>query len=760
MTVWGISFLIVSFEHFIEDPWWSFIYGIVNQLLFASIAFLAIAPFHFILNKKWGHILTAFLFGLIITFEMASSFYFIITLSPIDPMIFKFDWSQMKMIAGDFVVFKWYYLLLILPPFIYFSTYQLAKKTNPFLNKRLIFLWLLLFITSIAIGFQTKANQSIYGNLSQNKTYFFLKALFQTESKNTISWAQSVNEYQLIENKKFTSKEFPLQYKSSNKNTLDPFFSLEETPPNIVFIIVESLSSSFSGPNANEISYTPFLDSLSEHSLYFENSLATGERTFAALPSILGSLPHGKNGFSNERNGFPKSSSLLSWLKQNNYHSSFNYGGYGRFDYMDLFLNDQGVEKIYDRKEYDYSNSDKKTSIDPVPFGITDKELFNEVIKRHKTEKSTPYLDIILTLSMHYPFIIEQQDEFIKEAETLLNESNASAHIKEKHKKYLMPFSTIVYTDNVLRSYFNKRKLQKDHENTIYIILGDHMMGDIPHSNSLEKYRSPLIIYSTLLRRNKKVGAVNSHLDITPSVYQLLKNKYDFNPMKHIYWLGQPFDTLTSYRNKRNILFMRNDRTIQDFISGNYYISSNELYKIKPQLSLKPFQNEDKRNAMSHLKDVYQNIHEETVSKNKIVPSEQENELFKKDNLNVNINDTTEYSSIAVFEIPQNLNTIKINIELSFLKGWVKPAKNQEVNQPLLILAINRGEENYLWEKLDLELNKGNLEEPRSILYRVKNNLNFELKKGDYVSVYFWNFKREGKSYKTLVEEIQINGTE
>ena len=83
---------------------------------------------------------------------------------------------------------------------------------------------------------------------------------------------KSINDFHsLYPEKKFISSEYPLLHTNTSKDLLSDYFDFNTSPPNIVFIIMESLSRSYSGKNAYLGSMTPFLDSLSNHGIYFEN---------------------------------------------------------------------------------------------------------------------------------------------------------------------------------------------------------------------------------------------------------------------------------------------------------------------------------------------------------------------------------------------------------------------------------------------------------------------------------------------------------
>lgn len=753
-VIWTISLWIVSIEHYLPNPFTIWFHGIVNQLLIASFSTLVLFPFTLLFRHKWFYGFIYFLFVVVALFEMISTYYFIITLRPLDAILFQFDPSQMQMIAGDFVIFHWYYLLLILPPLIFAFTYRFIRSRNNTLIATPI--WIGSLILILFTGFQYGNTNGIFDKLSQNKTYFFLSSLLK-ENSRAINIHQATACFQTNEDKSFTSKSYPLLHQPSNKNPLRPFFELNDEPPNIVFIIVESLSSSFSGINADEISYTPFLDSLSDHSIYFENALATGERTFAVLPSVLGSLPHGKKGFTHEQYGYPSSNSLLKWLSQKGYESRFFYGGHARFDYMDLYLNDQGIDRISDRNEFDYSDSDKKTSEDPVPFGISDRELIQDVVQyQSQAENNKPFLDIILTLSMHYPFIIEDAAYYENKVKSIIEKANASAQLKEKHTKYIKPLSTFLYTDHVIADYFKQMQKTDQHENTVYIIMGDHMMSDIPHRNPIEKYRSPLMIYSPLLTRSKRVKAVNSHLDITPSLYQLLIQPYDLKEIKEIHWLGEPFDTTEQFSSSRNILFMRNDRSYTDFLMGDHYLSYDKLYAVQDRLQMKNIEDEDTLQKIKQTMKCYEKIHRFTVDKNKIKPGNFGTKTFQIDNKHIEMNDSVSFAGIIEHQLQKDRDMISVSIEFSLLDGWEPQKSNTEEGQPLLVMAVDREGKNTIWKRVEIDLSENAIGTPQEITFSLRENLQFELQKGDQVKLYFWNKDKNGKTYTVLAHEIKI----
>ena len=754
IITWSLGLLVVTNKHFMEGAWTIWIYGIINSILATGLFTLVLYPlFYFGRNSKVTRVLLNIIFSLVLILELVSLFYFTMTLELLGNMILQFSWDQASIILENYFIFKWYYLLIPLPVLIYFI---LIRFTNFKQNRIFLYLLLSAGITSLFFGLQIEKENGSFSEVSKNKTIHFLQSVLlnQKPQRNTV-FSEDVAFYQKTTNTKLQNRNYPLYHMTDKENTLKPFFELKETAPNIVFLVVESLSSSFSGPEADEISYTPFLDSLSEFSLYFDNSLATSERSFGVLPSMLGSLPHGKSGFMNNKAGYPNNETLATWLFNNGYQGDFHFGGYSRFDYMDLFMNNQGFKNIYDRKEYNYEGTGLQTSIDSIPFGIPDKEFLQDVLKKTKERKSnTPFIDVYLTLSMHYPYMIEDHKSYYKKVNKIITESKAKDNVKKKHQKYFAEFATFLYTDDALNAYFHEQEKRKEHDNTVYIILGDHMMGEIPQVSQIEKYRSVLMIYSPLLKKSAYFKGVNSHLDIAPSFYTLLQEKYKYSKLDSVSWLGQAFDTSRVFQSNRNILFMLNDRRTDNILHNDLYFSKGKLYKLSDRLSIKEIKNEEKEKLLENLLAASTVVHDAVVSNDILIPNKSELEVLETVNKKLEIDKNAEFSNLYSTILEKPYEEMIFEINLNFLDGWSQDQEKE--NQPLLICSIKRGEEIVFWEKLDMKLDDLPIEQERKINYLVKNNLNFDFQFEDKVSIYFWNKAKSETKFKTLVMPLIV----
>src|SRR5690554_5591348 len=730
-------------------------YGVINSILAVGFFSLLLFPaFYLFKNQRIVRIFTHFIYSTFLTVELISLFYFAITLEPLGKSIFQFSFDQANIILDHYFIFRWYYLALPLPIIIYFvcTKYIHIKKER---------LWRYILLTtgiiSIFLNLEINIENGSFKALTKNKTIYFVRSLINHKKTKTIPFeAHNIHFYQKNTNPNLKNLEYPLYHPNDKENPLGPYFKLKETPPNIVFLIIESLSSSFSGPNADEISYTPFLDSLAEYSLYFDNSLATSERSFAALPSILGSLPHGKAGFTNNSIGYPNNETLATWLFDNGYEGYFHYGGDTKFDYMDLFMDNQGFKNILDRKGFKYKDADLIANPDSIPFGIPDQPFLKSVVDKSKNRKSdAPFLDVYLTLSMHYPYIIENHEHYHSKVKNIILKSDAPKNVKDKHHKYTSELATFLYTDDALKWFFNEQEKKDEHQNTIYVILGDHMMGEIPQNNNIEKYRSTMMIYSPLLKKSKLIKGTNTHLDIAPSFHNLIHKKYNFKALDSVCWLGMPFDTSSTFQNNRNVLFMRNNRTVTDMLHGEFFISNNKLYTIDDRLRLTPIKERKKKDFLTELLETSVLIHDEVVSKNKLIPNSGKSEFLVDMHKELNISKDKEYSSVYNDKLAKPYNELSFEMQLTLEGDW--SATNENEINPLLVFAMQRGDSTLTWGTVDLNLEKRAIQEERQINYLIKNNLNLKLLEGDEILIYFWNKALSEHDFKVDISSFTLS---
>jgi uncharacterized sulfatase len=376
------------------------------------------------------------------------------------------------------------------------------------------------------------------------------------------------------------------------------------------------LGKAFSGSNAYLGSFTPFLDDLAGKSLYWENFLASQGRTFAALPSILASLPFADKGFSDLGQRMPKHLSLMSILKHNGYRIKYYSGTDLDFDNERLFLQRQGADVLVGINDYDRTY----TKSPGTSWGYPDRELMRKALEMDRQDSQQPYLSFVQTMSMHTSYSIPDQEKYIKLFEERMTRLGFDEAQKVRHRTYKQIYSTIMYTDEALRFYFEKYAELPAYGNTIFIITGDHRLPEIPMSTKIDRFHVPLIIFSPMLKRTAQIESISSQLDITPSLLAFLKKHYGIDTPTTVSWVGSGLDTNPSFRNIHKYPLKHTKTNLIDYISGMYFIDQDILFSLGRNMDLEPLQDEGKRSELIAEFNQYKALNDRFTHELKLIP--------------------------------------------------------------------------------------------------------------------------------------------
>jgi len=554
-----------------------------------------------LLGKKIADVVIIIVFTGILFIQLLLVRYFLTTLVPLGADFWAYSWKEITHTVAASGALR---IISLVPIFLFtgllfFSFKYLPQKLNIGYRLLLIFFCISLFINLMGVGKKmTSINlvkEEFGNNLTENKFLFFAKKSQQFFFPNKFDIDIYDDNY--FENNKtagivapfsFTDEaSFPFLHEETTPNVLGPFFDATLTqPPNIVFILAEGLGRAFSNEKAYWGSFTPFLDSLSKKSLYWENCLSQGGRTFAVLPAVLGSLPFGSNGFLDLDKKMPNHFSLFNLLQQQNYNTGFYYGGNAAFDNMEQLLQKNNVNSIADEKTFPATY--KKLPADETGFcwGIGDKELFRRFFETQKNEGSS-YIDVLLTVSTHSPFRINDQEYYLKRFEERLSVLNFDENEKNEHRYYKYQGASILFLDDAIRYFFSEYTKRSDFARTIFIITGDHRMPEIPMSSKIDRYHVPLIIYSPMLKRTSTFSSIVTHNDIAPSLLAWMKKQYNFPIPSRTTWLSHGLDTNRSFRNMQPVAFMQTKNGISDFVFDQFFLNENsDLYSIDASMNL------------------------------------------------------------------------------------------------------------------------------------------------------------------------------
>jgi len=630
----GIELGIDYFEH--GKPQYLnkiILYGLAKDVAFATLITLwGYIPFTllFLIGRKTAHI-SFIIFGTLLTLiQIALSQYFISSLVPLGADLWSYSWTDIQQTVGASGGLNIVSILLLVgaASLFVFLLIKIPRFLIP--NDGLVVFFILIVVTGGIRDLTNVTSNMLPGheysnNLSLNKSYFFYKASYDQFFPKTIEDDIYRDDYQpdniLVENVDIDEINFPFLHKTdSNKNVLAPFFNQSDSvPPNIVIVLVEGMGRAFTNENAYLGSFTPFLDSLSTKSLYWENFLSTSGRTFSVLPSVLGSLPFGPNGFTELGDEMPGHISLPSLLKRNGYKTSFYYGGDASFDNMSLFLKKTGIDQVNDEKTFPRNGYQKlPVSASGFSWGYDDASLFKYALADSDT--TIPSLKVILTVATHSPFLINNQAVYIDRFEKRMSELKFSQEQKINYRNYSKQYASILYTDQAIRQFIDAYKQRPDFVNTVFLITGDHRMPEIPMSTKIDRYHVPLFIYSPLLNKAQKFSSVSSHFDIAPTITAWLKYSHGLKTPDINAWMGTGIDTAKKFRNIHSIPLKQTKSDLIDFVRGEYMLNGDNIFKIMPTMDLEPQNEPEKKFSLKSSFNKFKKKNQDFVNSGKLMP--------------------------------------------------------------------------------------------------------------------------------------------
>ena len=597
--------------------------GIGYDILTISLLLLLYYPVYWLMNKRsslianWVLLSFIALFG---TIHILILKYFFYQLIPLDASLFKYSFDEVFFTVttsginySKTITFIIFLLLFIIVGFIYLNRKTISDQLVRLVYKGIFWLMPVLLL----LTFFTYNNQDIFAN---NKSiYFYAKtAIYLVEGEfNTKRYSASdANQFQMLyPQKEFISKEYPLLHKSDTTNPLGIYLQKFDSAPNIVVLIIEGLNDDFIHKYKG-IDLMPFLSNLKDKSLYWSKCFTLGERSFAVIPSILGSLPYGQKGFLIE-DRLPHHLSLVSVLHANNYYTSYFYGQGSWFHRKDRFFDYNDADLVFDNRKF--SDKYQKIIVGSNNFfwGYNDKDLFNSSLEVLDTLPLKKRLNIYYTGTSHSPYQISNEAYYDKWFTSVLEtvKNDSVAEFFSTYKKYI---KSIAFVDDALKDFFTKYKERPEYSNTVFIITGDHPMSEIPFGNPLKRYHVPLIIYSEKLVEPLIFTGIVSHMDVPGSILSFLR-PYGIKSPEITADLGDHL-TFTNARDNQPVVFMNDNREVVDIYDEGYFLSQNQLYLVGPDFGLMAVKDKNKFKKLSTKLETFKKTSLYTCIEDKIIP--------------------------------------------------------------------------------------------------------------------------------------------
>ncbi len=281
---------------------------------------------------------------------------------------------------------------------------------------------------------------------------------------------------------------------------------------NVVVIIIESFGREYIGgynkwlEDGKYKGYTPFVDSLMQHSATYLYSFCNGRKSIDGMPSVLSSIPMFVEPFFLTTSSLNDISGLAGELDKKGYHTAFFHGAENGSMGFQAFARSSGFQEYYGRTEFDADKRFRGDKDFDGTWAIWD-EPFLQFYATKMSEFKQPFMTALFTASSHHPFVVPEEYKKVFPEEGL-----------PIHK-------CIRYTDNALRQFFNKAKLQPWYKNTVFVLTSDHtnQSDHEYYQTDLGGFCSPIIFFDPSGEIESGMrDAIAQQIDIMPTLLDYL----------------------------------------------------------------------------------------------------------------------------------------------------------------------------------------------------------------------------------------------
>ena len=327
----------------------------------------------------------------------------------------------------------------------------------------------------------------------------------------------------------------------NSKNNLSEKHDSVKTK-NIIFIIVESYMAFSSDMKIGGREVTPFLNSLKKDSTVYYNGMmrenvTIGESSDGQFIYMTGLLPlRSVITVSKARHitlpGLPRLLGIDSRMVIPTAVSIWN---------QDDMCRTYGFKHLYAKQDYSKD----------IHLNLNDEQAFALAMEKDK-EASQPFFSVILTMSMHQPYIQQIDSTFIIKDQSIPSEM----------ANYL---NVCHYTDRQIERYFDHLKSSALYDNSLIVIAADHAVHNNTRFSEVSKSIPLYIVNIPYAIKDKMWKGECNQIDVFTTLLDILGIKCNW------YGLGQ---SLLSPEYKNNINMKQ--WSISEWIIRSDYFSSHD----------------------------------------------------------------------------------------------------------------------------------------------------------------------------------------
>ena len=284
-------------------------------------------------------------------------------------------------------------------------------------------------------------------------------------------------------------------------------------PPNVMFVMLESLGTSAVGAYGNPINPTPNIDRLASQSWFFEHFYVPVTGTAKTVWASISGVPDVTRQETATRNPLiTRQHTLINAFE--GYEKLYTIGGNSGWANMNALIR-QSIDGVRLFEERDW-----KSPVVDV-WGISDLDLFKETDKLLQAlPKDKPFFAYVQTAGNHRPFTIPASNDGFEVKHPTLAEVQAAG------SRSVEQYNAVRLLDFNIGRLMEIAKKGGYYENTIFVLFGDHntRIAQIPflapayEQLGLESNAVPMLIHAPGLIGVRDVKEAVGLVDLLPTV--------------------------------------------------------------------------------------------------------------------------------------------------------------------------------------------------------------------------------------------------
>lgn len=272
---------------------------------------------------------------------------------------------------------------------------------------------------------------------------------------------------------------------------VQPYRLAGERPPNVIFVMLESLGTSAVGAYGNPLNPTPNLDKLATQSWFFKHFYVPVTGTAKTVWASITGVPDVTRQETATRNPLiTRQHTLINAFE--GYQKFYMIGGNAGWANINALIR-QSIDDVQLFEESDWQSP----RVDV--WGISDLDLFKEADDLLSTlPKDQPFFAYLQTSGNHRPFTIPKHNDGFQLSHVTLEQAQAAG------SRSVEQYNAVRLLDYNIGRLMDIAKAGGYYDNSIFVFFGDHntRISQIPHMApafeqlGLESNNVPLLIHA------------------------------------------------------------------------------------------------------------------------------------------------------------------------------------------------------------------------------------------------------------------------